>query len=80
MSDVLESRRRAVLPGQVFRIKRAREVTMIQKKSGKREPRSALDASRPIKLPRPVLQPRRSLAGALQLRRTTREISAKKLP
>ena len=53
---------------------------MIQKKSGKREPRSALDASRPIKLPRPVLQPRRSLAGALQLRTTTREISAKKIP
>jgi SagB-type dehydrogenase family enzyme len=53
---------------------------MIQKKSGKQEPRSASDASRPIKLPRPVLQPSRSLARALQLRRTTREISAKKLP
>ena len=53
---------------------------MIQKKSPKREPRSASDASQSIKLPRPVLQPSRSLARALQLRRTTREISGKKLP
>jgi len=53
---------------------------MIQKKSGKREPRSASDASRPIKLPRPMLQPNRPIERALHLRRTTREISAKKLP
>jgi len=53
---------------------------MIQKKASKREPPSASDASRPIKLPGPVLQPSRSLARALQLRRTTREVSAKKLP
>ena len=53
---------------------------MIQKKSPKREPRSASDASRPTKLPRPVLQPSSSLARALQLRKTTREISTKRLP
>jgi SagB-type dehydrogenase family enzyme len=53
---------------------------MIQNKSDKREPRSASDGSRPIKLPRPVLQPSRSLVRALQLRKTTREISGKKLP
>ncbi len=53
---------------------------MIQKKSGTPEWRSVSDASRPIKLPRPTLQPSRSLARALQLRTTTREISDKKLP
>jgi hypothetical protein len=53
---------------------------MTQKKSGKREWRSVSDASRPIKLPRPALKSSRSLARALQLRTTTREISAKKLP
>ena len=53
---------------------------MIQKKSPKREPRSASDASRPIKLPRPVLQPSSSLARTLQHRKTTREISTKRLP
>ena len=53
---------------------------MIQKKSGKREPRSASKASQPIKLPRPALQSSTSLARALRLRKTTREISAKKLP
>ena len=37
-------------------------------------------ASRPIKLPRPALRSGMSLTRALQLRRTTREISAKKLP
>ena len=52
---------------------------MIQKKSGIREPRSASDASQLIKLPKPALPPRRSLARALQFRKTTREISAKKL-
>ena len=53
---------------------------MIQKRSGRCEPRSVSDASRPIKLPKPALQPSGSLARALQLRRTTREISGKKLP
>jgi SagB-type dehydrogenase family enzyme len=53
---------------------------MIQKKSGKREPRSTSDASHSIKLPRPALQSGTSLARALRLRKTTREISAKKLP
>jgi hypothetical protein len=53
---------------------------MIHKKSGKRESRSVPDATRPIKLSRPVLQPSGTLARALQLRRTTREISGKKLP
>jgi len=53
---------------------------MIQKKPGRREPRTISDAPRPIKLPRPVLEPGRSLARTLQLRKTTREISAKKLP
>ena len=53
---------------------------MVQKKPGKREPRSASDASRPVELPRPVYQASRSLSRALQLRKTTRELSAKKLP
>ena len=53
---------------------------MIQKKSGKREPRSASVASQSIKLPRPALQSSTSLARALRLRKTTREISARKLP
>ena len=53
---------------------------MIQKKSGKREPRSTSDASHSIKLPRPALQSGTSLARALRLRKTTREISAKNLP
>ena len=53
---------------------------MIQKKSVKRESRSVPDAARPIKLPRPALQPSGTLARALQLRKTTREISDKKLP
>ncbi|MGA9056106.1 MAG: hypothetical protein WB763_06285, partial [Terriglobia bacterium] len=53
---------------------------MIQKESGRRESISVSGASRPIKLPRPAPQPSGSLARALQRRRTTREISAKKLP
>jgi SagB-type dehydrogenase family enzyme len=53
---------------------------MVQKKASKGESTSAPDFSRLIKLPRPALQPSKSFARALQLRRTTREISAKKLP
>jgi hypothetical protein len=53
---------------------------MIQKKSGKRESRSVPDAPQPIELPRPALQPSGTLARALQLRKTTREISDKNLP
>jgi len=53
---------------------------MNQKKTGRRESRSIHDAPRPIRLPRPSLQPSGTLARALQLRRTTREISGKKLP
>jgi SagB-type dehydrogenase family enzyme len=53
---------------------------MIQKSSGRRKSRNVQDASRPIKLPRPALQAGGSLARALRLRRTTREISGKKLP
>lgn len=53
---------------------------MIQKKSGKRESRSASEVSQPIKLPRPALQSSGTLARALQFRRTTREISGKELP
>ena len=53
---------------------------MIQKKSGKREPRSTSDAPQSIKLPRPALPTSTSLARALRLRKTTREISARKLP
>jgi hypothetical protein len=49
-------------------------------KCGKRESRSVSDVSHPIKLPRPALRPSGSLARALQLRSTTREISSKKLP
>ena len=53
---------------------------MNQKKTGRRESRSIPDAPRPIRLPRPSLQPSGTLARALQLRRTTREISGEKLP
>jgi SagB-type dehydrogenase family enzyme len=53
---------------------------MNQKKTGRRESRSIPDAPRPIRLPRVSLQPSGTLARALQLRRTTREISGKKLP
>ena len=72
--------RRAPKTGQDIGAKCAREFTMIQKRSGRCESRSVPDASRPIKLPRPALQPGGSLARALQLRRSTREISSKKLP
>ena len=53
---------------------------MIQKRSGRRESGSVSRAPQPIELPRPAPKPSRSLARALQLRRTTREISDKKLP
>jgi hypothetical protein len=53
---------------------------MVQKKSGRQESISVSGASRPIRLPRPALQAPGSLVRALQLRRTIREISAKKLP
>ncbi|MGA9055426.1 MAG: hypothetical protein WB763_02835, partial [Terriglobia bacterium] len=53
---------------------------MIQKRSGRRQSISVPDAPLPIKLPGPALQASGSLARALQRRRTTREISAKKLP
>ena len=53
---------------------------MIQKRSGRQESRSVSRAPQPILLPRPAPKPSRSLARALQRRRTTREISDKKLP
>jgi hypothetical protein len=53
---------------------------MSQKKSGKRESISVQDARWPIRLPRPALQASGTFARALRLRRTTREISGKKLP
>ena len=53
---------------------------MIQKRSGRRQSISVPDAPLPIKLPGPALQASGSLARALQLRRTTREISGRKLP
>ncbi len=53
---------------------------MIQKRSRKRESKTVSSASQPIQLPEPTRLPSGSLARALQLRRTTREISTKKLP
>ena len=47
---------------------------------GERGSPRASDASQPIKLPPPALRHSGSLARALQLRRTTREISGRKLP
>jgi hypothetical protein len=52
---------------------------MIQKRP-KRKPNGVSRDLRPIELPPPVLKPSSSLARALKLRRTLREISDKKLP
>jgi hypothetical protein len=53
---------------------------MARKSSARRQSRGSARALEPIELPKPVLKGTRSLAKALQLRRTTREISDKKLP
>ena len=79
-AEVLESRWHVGFPGWFLRTKRVGEVAMSQKKAGKREPRNVSDAFQLIKLPRPAFRSSVSLARALQLRRTTREISSKKLP
>ena len=76
---MLVSRWRARHLGQDIRAERAREISIIQEKSGRQETRSASDASRPIKLPGPALRSSVSLLRALEIRKTTREISAKKL-
>ncbi len=52
---------------------------MSPKKPARREARSPA-RTEPIRLPRPVLEPGMSLAEALQLRETTREIGDRKLP
>jgi hypothetical protein len=52
---------------------------MTQKRPSKRSPGISHDAQ-PIELPRPALGSSRSLATVLQLRKTIREISDKKLP
>jgi SagB-type dehydrogenase family enzyme len=53
---------------------------MIRKRASKREPRSISHDAQPIELPKPALKSSRSLARVLQLRKTIREISDKKLP
>ena len=53
---------------------------MVEKKPGKREARGVPPAPEPIKLPKPAPKSGRSLVRSLQHRRTTREISDKKLP
>jgi len=53
---------------------------MIQKRPSRRKSRSVSRDPQPIELPRPAPKPGRSLARALQRRRTIREISDKKLP
>ena len=52
---------------------------MIRKKSSRRGSKGVLCDLQPIELPRPAPKSKRSLARALQLRRTIREISAQKL-
>jgi len=53
---------------------------MIMMRSRRRESRSAARDLEPIKLPRPARKSNRSLARALQLRKTIREIGGKELP
>jgi hypothetical protein len=53
---------------------------MIRKRAGRRESVSIRRDPPPIELPRPTPKPGGSLARALQLRKTTREISDRKLP
>ena len=52
---------------------------MVRKQSSARRSRGALCDLQPIELPKPAPKSKRSLARALQLRRTIREISAQKL-
>jgi len=52
---------------------------MIQKRSGTRGSSSGSGALRPIELPKPTLRLSGSITKAFQLRRTTREISHKRL-
>jgi nitroreductase len=75
-----QGERLPVNPSQGPHFGRTREVTMILKRSSRRESRSVSRDHQPIELPRPAPKPSRSLAKALQLRRTIREISDKKLP
>jgi SagB-type dehydrogenase family enzyme len=56
------------------------EVAMIQKRGSRRAARSISRDLQPIALPRPTPKPSSTLARALRLRRTIREISDKKLP
>jgi hypothetical protein len=53
---------------------------MIRKKLDTRKLKDGPDTLRPVKLPKPALKRTGSLARALELRMTTREISPKKLP
>jgi hypothetical protein len=56
------------------------EATMIRKKPDRGEAESVPRELRPIDLPKPAPKPGKSMVRALQLRRTTREISDKPLP
>ena len=53
---------------------------MVERKPVTPKPDCASPAPRSIELPRPALGPGRSIARALKLRRTTREVSDRKLP
>jgi hypothetical protein len=75
--DFIAAKERQIQPCGVIRC--AREVAMIQKSLGKRQSGIVFRDLDQIELPRPALKSKRSLASALRLRRTIREISAKKL-
>ena len=53
---------------------------MIKKTSTRRQAKRRSPDAQPIALPKPALKPGRSLAKTLQLRRSTREMSDRKLP
>jgi len=53
---------------------------MIPKAAGKQRSRGTLGDLRPIELPKPMVKRSKSVAAALRLRRSIREISARRLP